>query len=829
MIDRHIPLLILAGLFAAASTLAQVGRGWCTHATAERFEGDLNADGQEDALCYDRRTGAMWAALNRDGTLFQEWSKTSTAWCVHEGARLHMADVNGDRRADLICKDRTRIWFDYAGSDFYQGTDAFLNTQWCTHAGSAFVVEDLNADARADLICTDALGKHVDYADAAGRFTGTTDCLETERPCGNPEADHDRDGLPDLWERQNRGFGLHPLRADLILVGVPRPNMRRNSVDSTLDSVVAFFRRVPNTNLDGTMGISVITARGYPLPDIDSDEPGRTPPDYREVRARGLPGAWIGKGHGVLIGSGSGGQTDTPDWSVSANNWRTIVHELGHQLGLSHHPLDADVPSPFYASLMNYDYSYSFRGDPNAIRFSTGRFRSLELDENNLDETLPFPRAELDFLAHAPYRFPLRSLSAFSTSVDFNRNGQFSERGVRANVNSGSSVHLDQSSKLEIANTTGGISLAAFGDLLVSFYADRPGTDYTNYAGTGIAPTDGGALRYRISRGMSVRAERTLLEVAPGDFHALGSGLRLLLVYQTVSGYTVLSLLPLPGDELQVTSRVDVRDAPGANAMLVRAGSTEQVQLLIWDPRSKRVTRRQVDFSTGRMLLGPVLDVGVRAPDAAVDTASLVSNSPVGATWNPLLRRIEVVTTAESRHTDSHGVSFNTAFRMRRNALEAIGSDWAVTSSDWLTEDRADWAGTSSRPTILFDNTPPAGNYLVYFMRDRTFETGLAWTDLVRINMNSRVGTHPEAPFRWTKNLLGNEWVTTRTAPSAVSYRGEVALGIRLNELAKEAYARNLMIVHLTASGTGESGMSDFDDVTFIATKGLRRIKTVSR
>ena len=40
---------------------------------------------------------------------------------------------------------------------------------------------------------------------------------------------------------------------------------------------------------------------------------------------------------------------------------------------------------------MSYAYSFSFNGDPNAIRFSQGEFSAFSLNERRLNETLGLP------------------------------------------------------------------------------------------------------------------------------------------------------------------------------------------------------------------------------------------------------------------------------------------------------------------------------------------------------------------------------------------------------------------------------------------------------
>lgn len=166
--------LLLANGSTAARAQAPIPAIWCTHATAQRLAGDVNGDGQEDAVCHDKVTGRKWVALWEPAGLVERWVDDTIGWCRHSGATLHIGDVNGDHRADLICKDSARIWVDLAGADFFRGTDFSLDTAWCTHLGAAFFVGDQNGDGRADLVCQSSDGSHtLDFADSAGRFGGT--------------------------------------------------------------------------------------------------------------------------------------------------------------------------------------------------------------------------------------------------------------------------------------------------------------------------------------------------------------------------------------------------------------------------------------------------------------------------------------------------------------------------------------------------------------------------------------------------------------------------------------------------------------------------------
>lgn len=80
-----------------------------------------------------------------------------------------------------MCKDANRLWIDYAGGDFYGGTDVWLDTNYCTHSGAITFLADQNFDGRADLVCRDSAGHvWIDFADGSGRFADTD--VEGVRP-----------------------------------------------------------------------------------------------------------------------------------------------------------------------------------------------------------------------------------------------------------------------------------------------------------------------------------------------------------------------------------------------------------------------------------------------------------------------------------------------------------------------------------------------------------------------------------------------------------------------------------------------------------------------
>lgn len=191
------PITFLA-LIISGETYAQIGPDWCTHASAQRLNADLNNDGRMDAVCHDRQTGTKWVAIRDGSRLIERWVDDTKRWCSHANASLFIGDVDGDGRADLICKDPEGIWVDYMEDDFYQGTEFVLETTWCTHSGAVMSVSDQNFDKRADLVCTNADGSvFVDLADEFGHFSRTDfsgTCTTRNVPPAFSLVDRPRDG-----------------------------------------------------------------------------------------------------------------------------------------------------------------------------------------------------------------------------------------------------------------------------------------------------------------------------------------------------------------------------------------------------------------------------------------------------------------------------------------------------------------------------------------------------------------------------------------------------------------------------------------------------------
>lgn len=111
--------------------------GWCDGtSTRTILVGDYNGDGRDDLLCFDARTGDKYLDYaDLDGEFGgTNWSLSSN-WCISNGARLFVGDVNGDEHDDWVCHhvESGYKWVDLASpSGTFAGTDWQSNGAWCS-------------------------------------------------------------------------------------------------------------------------------------------------------------------------------------------------------------------------------------------------------------------------------------------------------------------------------------------------------------------------------------------------------------------------------------------------------------------------------------------------------------------------------------------------------------------------------------------------------------------------------------------------------------------------------------------------------------------------
>lgn len=271
---------------------------------------------------------------------------------------------------------------------------------------------------------------------------GLADALEAQIGSDPHDRDTDDDGLLDGWEVHGlpRGVAmpetpLNPMRQDVICAIAPYEGLDIAAVRAELERSLRLYSQLSTPNPDGSTGMTLHLRFDPPIPAAEGG-------DWWAVGERFLSPEQRGLVHWMQIPAwGAGGQAaQTGDMGGSGANWASFAHELGHQLSLSHEGDSAPAWCPLYPSLMNYAFSYGIAGDGEAIRFSEGRFRGVELHEGALVEHLPFPYEALKYLESGPFHFTLEDDGAGGTRIDWNQNGRFDEGTVEADINYGAST-----------------------------------------------------------------------------------------------------------------------------------------------------------------------------------------------------------------------------------------------------------------------------------------------------------------------------------------------------------------------------------------------------
>lgn len=596
-------------------------------------------------------------------------------------------------------------------------------------------------------------------------------------------ADLDSDGLADKWEAEGYGpidpkvHGCRPGRADVFIVFRMRSTMTVEKIQPAVDRVVRFFANLHYKNQDGTYGLHAIPVFPPPMPK-ETDGKG-----YIELYEAAMPKEWRGLAHGVMLDDhpGGGGQANRPDWCGCGYNWHTIVHELGHQFGLDHVPKGEATGSPFFPSLMNYDYSYQLGGDAEAVGYSRGLFAGTRMKETELDENMPYPAHRLAFLGKHPYYFRVATAGPGRSTVDWNRNGVAGERRVRADVNDGYSVEYRALETL--GHCAGAPALASSGAELMVVYPDLPEVaDYGKQQPVTLSPESPGRIMLRRARTRKPGPPTVLADGAAGDPAAAWHRGRLHVAYPVQGGFAAARYLLTPKGHVAEWKE----DVVGQGTSPALAATPFGVVAL---------SRSESDGQVWAGVLG--------SPLRAVP--GLVSDVPVGAAWNP--RRRELAVAVARPLGDRKG-------RLEIVHLARGDAGWGVRDRAWV-EGEAGGAATSSRPVLIWlggSDRGPQGGYNVY-VKGYTGDPkspAVNWVCRQTADLSVSAG--------WRTRMMGNEWALSLNPPGAVEHGGDIAFAYRLG------FGENIqkVLLSLRASGVEDAVVTDFDEVGFLFRKGLR-------
>lgn len=256
---------------------------------------------------------------------------------------------------------------------------------------------------------------------ATGRFVSASDTGTDPR-----NRDTDADGLSDGIEVMGTldgldlpALGVSPLRKDLLVEydwfddseGCGAHSHAPSSAAMT--RVEAVYAQAPITNPDGSTGIHLVqdAGQGGALSggnriDANANLPGTFDATHAQIKSANFDARRAGIFHYVLLAHRYNGNSNSSGYAEIVgddalvtlqchgtvdNQARTIVHELGHNLGLHHGGYEACNGKPNYNSLMNYRYQFvgldarcQANGDGRTDGYSLGN--RVSIDEAAVDE-----------------------------------------------------------------------------------------------------------------------------------------------------------------------------------------------------------------------------------------------------------------------------------------------------------------------------------------------------------------------------------------------------------------------------------------------------------
>jgi hypothetical protein len=168
--------------------------------------GDLNGDRRSDLLSRDR-SGRLWFVSGTGaGTLIGGGWNGMTALTRH-------GDFNGDGTEDLLARDSAgKLWLYPGNGRGYFGARRLIGGGWNTMR-TISAVGDLNGDGRGDVVARDSAGTMWLYPGNGGGYFGARKKIGggwTAFNATTGPGDLNGDGRPDLLARESGTLWLYP-------------------------------------------------------------------------------------------------------------------------------------------------------------------------------------------------------------------------------------------------------------------------------------------------------------------------------------------------------------------------------------------------------------------------------------------------------------------------------------------------------------------------------------------------------------------------------------------------------------------------------------------
>lgn len=281
---------------------------------------------------------------------------------------------------------------------------------------------------------------------------GVCDAAENRYGTSPNNSDTDGDSISDTAELYGFGgvdlryHGASPRKKDIFVELDYYPNLK--PLPAALDRVTAAFAGAPVSNPDGSTGVALHLVLGQQIDEADADmDLNPAWADFDVIKAEYFAARRAPFFHYGLIahrydgGSSSGLSRGIPghDFMVTMGNWPTpggteqqqagtIMHELGHNIGLMHGGNENANRKANYLSLMSYHYQLGgLRVDGADGVLDYSRVRVASVSEATAGEVPAFapiaPTTEAD-LAHYGVRIAdVWRIGTASANLDFNGNG----------------------------------------------------------------------------------------------------------------------------------------------------------------------------------------------------------------------------------------------------------------------------------------------------------------------------------------------------------------------------------------------------------------------
>lgn len=604
--------------------------------------------------------------------------------------------------------------------------------------------------------------------------------------------DTDGDGLLDGWEVGSfrdlnfKEMGCNPRRVDLICLLSRFATVKEDRTKAEMARVTKFYGDLNVRNPDGSNGMSI---HFIYLPEVSGDDMKR---GWPENRARLRPEKWRGIAHWMQVTPGGGGQADQlGDGGTIGEGamWAVFVHEFGHQLGLDHEGFWPNFLCPTYTSLMNYAYSYGFEDDREKIHYSEGRLKDYVLRETDLDETIPLPYEQVRFLEKGPYRFRLKP-NGSTTLIDWNWNGVFGEKHVRADINYSYSTNAGRRDDAGKSHTAPWLVVHQNQAFILfgrhGFKADRSSSP-------DLSAEKPGRLFVRKLRKPFEWDEPETIEPSGliGDPVAASFGGKVFVAYQHELGVRIRTYQFISGD-IEVSEPTLI--APNREWVPTLGVFQRRLYLFLWKPQTGEVEYRILDDS-GKTIRTDLLDVK--------------STNPVGICEDTIAKQA-VIGMAQDQDDKRPFRWQIRRYHSERGKLVPAGMEWV--------EGEAGGSRGSARITVLFERSKhagPLGRVYLYGRGMISKESPWACTYVAHQIADKSVRGG------WLVKRFYDEWTQSRSAPAAAWFADDIIWAYRWVDGGQGSTDNNLHVGY-RASGIESAPMADHNDLAFLTGFGIR-------